>query len=154
MKKADEISVAGYHSAVKKIRKILEDNKVWHECFEHEPVRTSEQAAKIRTGYSLEQGTKALIIKCYKPGNNFFTMLIVRGSDKFDEKKIKSLLDIKEFRFATEQEVGEITSGVLPGGGHNAMPASQTQYCAWRRAAVRQFVYGERSRTIWFESFC
>lgn len=105
-----------YHPLVQKIKSLLEENGFWFECFEHEPVRTSEEASKIRTGYSLEQGTKTLIVKCYKNDGDFFTMLIVRGSDKFDEKKVKDLLGIKEFRFATEQEVGEITGGVLPGG--------------------------------------
>lgn len=114
-----------YHPLVEKITSLLKDNGFWFETFEHEPVRTSEEAAKIRTGYSLEQGTKALIIKVYGRRPSFakategltnFVMLIVRGSDKFDEKKVKDLLGIKEFRFATEQEVKELTGGVLPGG--------------------------------------
>ncbi len=114
-----------YHPLVNKIKTLLSENNFWFETFEHEPVRTSEEAAKIRTGYSLEQGTKALIVKVYGRRSSFakategstdFAMLIVRGSDKFDEKKVKELLRIKEFRFATEKEVGEITGGVLPGG--------------------------------------
>ena len=105
-----------YHSLVARIISLLKENNFWFETFEHEPVRTSEQAAKIRTGYSLEQGTKALIVKAYGKTENSFVMLIVRGSDKFEEKKVKDLLAIKEFRFATEQEVGELTNGVLPGG--------------------------------------
>ncbi len=114
-----------FHPVVEQIKSLLKENRFWFETFEHEPVRTSEEASRIRTGYSLEQGTKALIIKVYKrqpsfakatEGLNEFVMIIVRGSDKFDEKKVKDLFDIKEFRFATEQEVGEITGGVLPGG--------------------------------------
>ena len=105
-----------FHPLVEKITSLLKDNGFWFETFEHEPVRTSEEASKIRIGYKLEQGTKALIVKCYKNHDSFFVMLIVRGSDKFNEKKVKDLLNIKEFRFATENEVSEITNGVLPGG--------------------------------------
>ena len=106
-----------YHSLVGKIKSLLSENGFWFETFEHEPVRTSEEASKIRTGYKLEQGTKALIVKVYKSHDGEdFAMMIVRGSDRFDEKKVKDLLNIKEFRFATEQEVIELTDGVLPGG--------------------------------------
>lgn len=114
-----------FHPMVERIKALLKENGFWFETFEHQPVRTSKEAAKIRTGYSLEQGTKALIVKVYgrqpsfakvPEGQNSFVMLIVRGSDKFDEKKVKNLLGIKEFRFATEEEVVELTGGVLPGG--------------------------------------
>ena len=116
MNEAGKISVVGFHPLVAKIIKILEENGFWFETFEHEPVRTSFEASKIRTGYNLEQGTKALIVKAYKNSGDYFAMLIVRGSDKFDEKKVKDLLNIKEFRFAQEKEVVELTGGVLPGG--------------------------------------
>ena len=52
-----------YHLVVKKIISLLEDNECWFETFEHAPVRTSEEAADIRTGYSIEQGAKALIVR-------------------------------------------------------------------------------------------
>jgi len=43
-----------YHPVTEQIQKLLTDQGVWFETFEHEPVRTSEEAAQTRPGYSLE----------------------------------------------------------------------------------------------------
>ena len=103
-----------YHSVSGVIVDLLKTNSLWFEAFEHEPVRTSEEAAKIRHGYSIQQGAKALIIKIY-PGERF-VMLVVPGNLKFDEKKVIALLGVRKLRFATEDEVLKITGGVEPGG--------------------------------------
>ncbi len=84
------------------------------ETFEHEAVRTSEEAARIRHGYLIDQGAKALIVKVYP--SERFVMLVVPGNLKFDEKKVNALLGIRKLRFATEDEVIKITEGVQPGG--------------------------------------
>ena len=93
---------------------LLKASSLWFETFEHEPVRTSEEAAKIRHGYSIQQGAKALIIKIYP--DERFVMLVVPGNLKFDEKKVIALLEVRKLRFATEDEVLKITGGVEPGG--------------------------------------
>lgn len=99
------------------IVKILKDNDYWFEVFEHAPARTSKEAAAIRPEYTLQQGAKALIIRVKPaPPDKKFVMLVMSASDRFDADKVKRLLNIKEIRFATEEEVMEITSGVLPGG--------------------------------------
>lgn len=103
-----------YHSVSESIVSLLKTNSIWFETFEHEPVRTSEEAAKIRHGYSIEQGAKALIVKVYP--NEHFVMLVIPGNLKFDAKKTNVLLGTHKLRFATEEEVIEITGGVLPGG--------------------------------------
>lgn len=106
-----------YHPVVGKITGILSEKGAWFETFEHEPVRTSEEAARIRTGYTLEQGTKALIVRVRggEKGKRF-VMLVVPGDKKFDEEKLKNNIGLSDVRFATEAEVGEMTGGVLPGG--------------------------------------
>ena len=103
-----------YHSVSGVIVDLLKTNSLWFEAFEHEPVRTSEEAAKIRHGYSIQQGAKALIIKIYP--DERFVMLVVPGNLKFDEKKVIALLEVRKLRFATEDEVLKITGGVEPGG--------------------------------------
>ena len=103
-----------YHPTVSKIMELLKSRGCWFETFEHEPVRTSEEAAKIRHGYSIQQGAKALIIKIYP--DERFVMLVVPGNLKFDEKKVIALLEVRKLRFATEDEVLKITGGVEPGG--------------------------------------
>ena len=39
-----------YHPVVEKIKDLLTQRGAWFETFEHAPVRTSEEAAKVRTG--------------------------------------------------------------------------------------------------------
>lgn len=106
-----------YHPSVQKILDLLKKNRVWFETFEHEPVRTSEEAAKIRSGYTLKQGAKTVIIRV-KIGadNRFFSMLVLPGDKRFDIKKVKTLFSAKDIRFATEEEVHKITAGIEPGG--------------------------------------
>lgn len=106
-----------YHKTSKIITDLLKNNNFWFETFEHEPVRTSEEAAKIRPGYSLRQGAKALIIRVKKSEKDKkFAMLVIPGDKKFDNEKVKRLFEAKDIRFATEKEVKQITEGVEPGG--------------------------------------
>jgi len=106
-----------YHPAVEKIKNLLIENEVAFESFEHEAVRTSEEAAKVRTGYSIQQGAKALIVRAKITNQDKrFVMVVVPGDKSFDNQKLKNLLGAKDIRFATETEVGQLTDGVQPGG--------------------------------------
>ena len=106
-----------YHPITEKITSILKENNYWFETFEHAPVRTSEEAAKLRTGYELHQGAKTIIarVRGAEKGKHF-VMFIVPGDKKFDKNKIKSEFGLGDLRFAIENEVAEITGNVLPGG--------------------------------------
>lgn len=110
------MQLSNYHPVVSQILNLLQKKNLWHETFEHTPVRTSEEAAKIRVGYTLTQGTKALIVRVKAGGKKFFVMLVIPGDKKFNSDKVKVLLHSKDIRFATEEEVINITDGVLPGG--------------------------------------
>lgn len=106
-----------YHPLTTTITNLLEQNNIWFETFEHEAVITSEDAAKIRHGYTLEQGAKAILIRVkISSSNKKFVMLVLPGNLKFDAKKVKTVFQAKNIRFATENEVAEITDGVQPGG--------------------------------------
>ncbi len=106
-----------YHEVVSKILALLKNGGYWHETFEHEPVRTSEEAAKVRTGYSLAQGAKAMIVRVKKSEKEkFFAMLVLPGDKRFDIGKVKTYFGARDIRFATEEEVKTITGGVVPGG--------------------------------------
>ena len=106
------------HPVVNKIKEILEENNIDYDYMEHKPVRTSEEAAKVREGkYSIEQGAKALIVRIkVRGGNKYFAMFVVPGHLRFDMDKSKALFNAKDIRFATEKEVSKITNGVKPGG--------------------------------------
>jgi Ala-tRNA(Pro) deacylase len=106
-----------YHPVVQKIIDLLKQNNCWFETFEHEPVLTSEQAALTRPGYTLHQGAKAIIIKAYRSkSDGRFVMLVFPADQKFDSIKVRESLRVKNIRFATEAEVGELTGGVQIGG--------------------------------------
>jgi Ala-tRNA(Pro) deacylase len=106
-----------YHPLTKEICKLLNKKKFVYDTYEHEPVTTSEEAAKVRTGYKIEQGAKALILKLNKvTDESKYVMLVVPGNAKFDGKKIKKLLHTKDISFASEEEVMETTGGVKIGG--------------------------------------
>ncbi len=71
----------------------------------HAPVFTSEQAATVR-GVPLCTGAKALIVKA----NDDFLLLVVPADRKLDSKKTRTKLGVKSLRFATREEVEQLTS--------------------------------------------
>jgi Ala-tRNA(Pro) deacylase len=75
----------------------------------HEPVFTSEQAAIIR-GTSLASGAKALIVKAAEE----FILLVLPADRKLDSRQVRTALGIKSLRFATKEEVFQLT-GLQPG---------------------------------------
>lgn len=106
-----------YHPVVEKIKTLLTQNSCWFETFEHQPVRTSEEAATTRPGYALQQAAKAIIARVKESGKGKrFVMFVLPGDKRFDGEKIASQFGLLDIRFAQESEVGEITGGVLPGG--------------------------------------
>lgn len=105
-----------YHATVKQITELLNSHTLWYETFTHLPVTTSEEAARTRPGYSLEQGAKALIVKIENRNKEReFCMFVLPAHLKLDSKKAKQALDIKNIRFASEEEITSITHGIQRG---------------------------------------
>jgi len=75
----------------------------------HEPVFTSEQAAAVR-GTSLASGAKALVIKAGEK----FVLIVLPADRKLDSKKARDVFGVKSIRFASKQEVEQLT-GLQPG---------------------------------------
>jgi Ala-tRNA(Pro) deacylase len=84
------------------IIKVLRRNSIKFEELAHEPVFTSEQAAKVR-GLSLDSGAKSLLLKA----NDKYVLVVMSGSKRIDSKKLKTTLGTKKIRFATPAEVKE-----------------------------------------------
>lgn len=78
----------------------LASHNVSYERLDHEAVYTSDQAAAVR-GIVASQGAKSLLLKT-KAG---FILAVVPGDCRLDSKKLKTLLGVKELRFATRDEV-------------------------------------------------
>jgi Ala-tRNA(Pro) deacylase len=75
----------------------------------HAPVFTSEEAAAVR-GVPLSSGAKALIVKA----GDDFCLFVVPADRKLDSKKARARLGVKAMRFATREEVEQLT-GLQPG---------------------------------------
>lgn len=84
------------------IKKLLTDNQIEFKEFEHPPVRTSEDAAKIR-GTDISHGAKALIFEADKKP----ILIVVPGDRKVDTKKFKELYHVKDLRMLTPEEILE-----------------------------------------------
>ena len=104
------------HKTVALIEALLTERNILYKKFVHEPVRTSEEASKLRPEYTLAQGAKALIVRVKRGSEKSFAMVVVPGDKKFDSKKLKEVLGASDIRFATPEEVATITDGVQPGG--------------------------------------
>ena len=105
------------HDTVGRIKALLDAEACWYETFEHQPVRTSEEAAATRPGYGLHQGAKAIILRVKRSKNDkFFVMLVFPADRKFDAKAVKDYFVARDIRFANEDEVAALTGGIQPGG--------------------------------------
>jgi Ala-tRNA(Pro) deacylase len=105
-----------YHPVMAEIRDLLEQHGCWYETFEHQAVRTSEEAAATRPGYTLHQGAKAIILQRKDAGGEkSFVMLVFPADRRLDSKQAKAALGTKSIRFAAEDEVMEVARGVEVG---------------------------------------
>ena len=92
-----------------KIEVLLQTNNCTYKKVSHRPTFTSEESAAVR-GEPLEYGAKALLIKA----DEGFVILIMSAVQKLDSKKAKHALGVKKIRFATQEELKNLT-GLVPG---------------------------------------
>lgn len=99
-------------SVFEEINKIFEEANIDYEIVEHEPVFTSEEAARIRDS-DISRGAKALVLMADKRP----ILAVVPGDKRADFRKLKKLLGIKDLRMATPEEVKNVTGleiGAIP----------------------------------------
>ena len=95
-----------------KILSIFKENNVTYQLYEHEPVYTSQEAAKIR-GVELKTGCKSMVLKT---NDGKFVLANVAANRKIDLKKLERMLD-RKLSFASKEEVLQTTnceSGSVP----------------------------------------
>jgi aspartyl-tRNA synthetase len=98
------------------IEATLKNSHIPFDVYEHEPVHTSEEAAKVRKT-NPHEGAKALVL--YADGKPI--MIIISGDMKVDMREFKHLYDIRDLRMATPEEVIRLTGvavGAVPPFGH------------------------------------
>ena len=91
------------------VESLLNQHGIAFQVLRHEPVYTSEEAARVR-GTPLASGAKALICK----GADNFVMFVVPADRKLDSHAVRRAKGWKKLRFATREEVLELT-GLTPG---------------------------------------
>jgi len=104
---------------LQKIKTIFSSLNLHPTYLEHEPVITSEDAAKTR-GFALKQGIKALI---FTDGKGSWVVVNIPADQKVDQKKVATARGWSKgsTRMATPAEVLEITGceiGSVPPFGH------------------------------------
>lgn len=99
-----------------KIKNLLENNNCDFKYFEHEPVRTSEDAANLRPGISMHQGAKALICEAkFSNGEKRPIMIVLPGDMKANFKSVRKLIGAKDLYLISPQDVLKLT-GIEVGG--------------------------------------
>ncbi|MBP8950777.1 MAG: hypothetical protein KBI47_00190 [Armatimonadetes bacterium] len=96
--------------AFDEILKLLQGAGAEHHVMEHEPVRTSEQAAQVR-GTELGQGAKALVLEC----GDSLLMAVISAAKQVDFRALKRELGEKRVQMASPEKVMQAT-GCEPGG--------------------------------------
>jgi prolyl-tRNA editing enzyme YbaK/EbsC (Cys-tRNA(Pro) deacylase) len=94
---------------LERIREALSQNGVAYRAISHAQTHTSEESARVR-GESLAVGAKALLLKT----DNVFRLFVLPADRQLDTKKIKQELKVKSTRFATSEELLDLT-GLVPG---------------------------------------
>jgi Ala-tRNA(Pro) deacylase len=92
-----------------RLKTFLSQQGVPFDVLHHAPVFTSEEAASVR-GTSLASGAKALVCK----GDDRFVLIVLPADRKLAGKLARKELGIKSLRFASREEVEQLT-GLAPG---------------------------------------
>lgn len=96
-------------SVLQQIEVLLDQHSVKYNLLRHDPVYTSAEAAAVR-GTTLSSGAKALICKC----DSQQVMFVMPADRRLSGKLVRHKIGFRKTRFATRQEVLQITS-LTPG---------------------------------------
>ena len=92
-----------------RLERWLREAGVAFEIMEHAPVRTSEEAARVR-GTPLEAGAKALVVRAEER----FVHCVLPADLRADNAALRALVGTRKLRFATREELHRLT-GCEPG---------------------------------------
>jgi Ala-tRNA(Pro) deacylase len=107
--KATEKTCIMSESVFLRLESLLKERGVDFGVLRHQPVFTSEEAAAVR-GVALSTGAKALICKL----DTGFVMFVIPADRKLESKRVRQALGVHGLRFATQEELRELT-GLPPG---------------------------------------
>ncbi len=104
-----EINNLGNEHVWEQLRALLHSAAVEFRELSHEPTLTSEESARVRNE-PLHVGAKALLIKT----DELFRLFVLPADAKLDSVALKRQLGVKKTRFATREELDQLT-GLVPG---------------------------------------
>jgi Ala-tRNA(Pro) deacylase len=99
-----------------RLERWLREAGVAFDLLEHAPVRTSEEAARVR-GTPLSAGAKALVVRA----DDRFVHCVLPADRKADNARLRALLGTRTLRFATPAELQTVTGcarGAVPPFGN------------------------------------
>jgi Ala-tRNA(Pro) deacylase len=98
------------------ILELLNNNCIDYKVLQHAETPTSEDSARVR-GEDLSTGGKALVLKFREPQESDagFAIFVMSASRQLHTKSIKNEFKSKNVRFATKEELAELTDGLVPG---------------------------------------
>ena len=94
---------------LQRIREWLSEAGVEFREVQHAPTYTSEESARAR-GEELRVGGKALVLKL----DDEFQLFVLSAARKLDSSAIKKHFGVKKLRFASPEELQQMT-GLMPG---------------------------------------
>jgi Ala-tRNA(Pro) deacylase len=92
------------------IRDLLDSAGVAYDEAHHQAVRTAQEAADAR-GCSVEIGAKSIVMKT----DDVFRLFVLSGASALRSRLVRKHLGVRRTRFATPEELVELTNGVEPG---------------------------------------
>jgi len=107
-------------SIFEQILEFFRSREIPYQHIHHQPTYTCEESAKARSE-SLNIGAKALLMKA----DDTYSLFVLSASKKTDSKKVKTFLRAKSLRFASAEELLELTSlvpGSVPPFGKPILP--------------------------------
>jgi Ala-tRNA(Pro) deacylase len=96
-------------NVLENVKAMLDENRISYRAVHHEPTTTSAESAAAR-GEDLSIGGKAILMKIEEE----FKLFVLSAALQIDSKKIKKAFGVKRTRFATAEELMELT-GLVPG---------------------------------------
>jgi prolyl-tRNA editing enzyme YbaK/EbsC (Cys-tRNA(Pro) deacylase) len=102
------------------IKAWLDAEEIAYELVQHAPTRTSQEAVAVR-GEDLNIGGKAVVMKV----DDTFRLFVLSAALKLDSKTVKREFFAQKLRFATEDELAELTGlepGAVPPFGEPILP--------------------------------
>ncbi len=91
------------------IKSLLDGKDIRYREVRHAPTRTSEESAKAR-GEDMAVGGKALLILV----DGAFRLFVLSAARKLDSRRVKDRFGVNYSRFATPEELMDLT-GLVPG---------------------------------------